>query len=219
PVEKQHTVETFNYHLGYVKSKSVRQQVVDMFANVDKGMATAIAENIGVSPPKGSHVPVTASSPALSTANTAFYAYTQKVGVLIDDGFNGEEVRSTLDYLHHWGVFIEIISEKLGTVTGADGTKIEVGETFTATYPVLYDSLYVVGGRPDYEAKFAQDVMHFVNMAYKHYKPIGVATTGQGYIPTSKKNNLAGVVFAASNPNFDEEFVSAIAQQRFWDRT
>src|SRR5699024_11011573 len=50
-VEKQHIVETFTFHLGYVKSKSVRQQVVDMFVNVDKGMACAIAENIGVKPP------------------------------------------------------------------------------------------------------------------------------------------------------------------------
>src|SRR5699024_7652757 len=66
PVEKQHIVETFNFHLGYVKSKSVRQQVVDMFANVDTEMACAIAENIGVNPPKGSQVPVEKSSPSLT---------------------------------------------------------------------------------------------------------------------------------------------------------
>src|SRR5690625_5070508 len=87
PVEKQHTVETFNYHLGYVKSKSVRQQVVDMFANVDKEMATVIAENIGVNPPSKGNVPVTKSSPTLSLANQPHYAYTQKVGILIGNGF------------------------------------------------------------------------------------------------------------------------------------
>src|SRR5699024_12436667 len=83
----------------------------------------------------------------------------------------------------------------------------------------IYDSLYVVGGRGDAYAKLHQDIMHFVNSAYKHYKPIGVATTGENYIQTSEKNNLAGVVFAADNPNFGKEFVSAIAKQRFWNRT
>src|SRR5699024_3122304 len=213
PVEKQHIVETFNYHLAYVKSKSVRQQVVDMFANVDKAMATAIAENIGVNPPKGSHVPVTASSPVLSEANTPHYAYTQKVGILISDGFNGAEVRHVMDILKQNGVFIDVISENLGAVTGSDGTTIEVNKTFVATYPVLYDSIYVVGGKVEHDAAFKQNVMHFVSQAYKYYKPIGIATTGEPFIKISEQNNCAGVVFASNNPDFANEFVWAIAQQ------
>src|SRR5699024_5574394 len=65
-IEKQHIVETFSFHLGYVKSKSVRQQVVDMFANVSTRMAATIADKIDVRRPSGSHVPVSASSPVLS---------------------------------------------------------------------------------------------------------------------------------------------------------
>ncbi len=219
PVEKRHIIETFGFHLGYVKSKSVRQQVVDMFGNVDTGMATAIAETIGVDPPTGSQVPVTASSPALSLANTPHYAYSQKVGVLIGDGFNGEEVQNTLDVLEEYGVFIEVIGERLGTVTGADGTEINVDNIFVSTYPVLYDSIYVVGGEASNQTRFNQEVKSFISEAYKHYKPIGVATTGQLYIKTSAENNLAGVVFAGNNPDFGNEFVSAIATQRFWNRT
>src|SRR5699024_12688712 len=97
PVEKKHTVETFNYNLRYVKSKSVRQQVVDMFANVEKEMATVIAENIGVNPPSKGNVPVTKSSPTLSLANQPHYAYTQKVGSLIGNGCNGEKVKSVIN--------------------------------------------------------------------------------------------------------------------------
>ena len=104
-------------------------------------------------------------------------------------------------------------------MTGSDGTKIHIDSTFLTNSPYLVDSLYVVGGTGRNQAKFMQEIEEYVQVAYKHYKPIGVATTGQSFLRTSKQNNLAGVVFAANNPNFGEEFVAAIAQHRFWDRT
>lgn len=219
PVEKQDLVETLIFHLQYVKNKSVRQQNVEMWANVDRDMACTLADNLGVDRPKGSHVPVTKSSPSISQLNTPHLAYTQKVGVLIANGFNGAEVKNTLHFLEQNGVFMDIISEKLGTVTGNDGTTIKVNETFLTKYPVLYDSLYIVGGRAENQAKFESDIKEFIAMAYKHYKPIGLATTAQHFLKTSGKNNFAGVIFATNNPNFGREFVTAIAKHRFWDRT
>ncbi|WP_425435900.1 catalase [Oceanobacillus senegalensis] len=218
-IERQDLKECLTYHLQYVKSKSVRQQNVDMWANVDIGLATVLAEKLGVNPPKGSHVPVEASYPSLSQLNTPHVATTQKVGVLIGNGFNGREVKNMLNTFKQKGVFMDVISEHLGFVTGSDGTKIEVNETFLTKYPVLYDSLYVVGGKAQNQARFMQDVQEFVFKAYKHFKPIGVATTGQSFILTSKDNNLAGVVFAENNPNFEQDFITAIGKQRFWNRT
>ncbi|MFA1822661.1 catalase [Virgibacillus oceani] len=218
-VEKQDLIESFSYHLGYVKSKSVRQQNVEMWGRVDTEFATILADNIGVTRPKTTHVAENRTSPAISQANTTFSAYTQKVGILIGDGFNGDEVRSTINYLQQNGVFYDVISDNLHPVVGSDGTKIEVNETFTTKYPVLYDSLYVVGGKAKNQGKFNREIMNFMNEAYQHYKPIGIATTAQNYIKTSDKNNLAGVIFATNNPNFGSDFVSAIAKQRFWNRT
>lgn len=218
-VEKQDLSECLLYHLQYVSSKSVRQQNVDMWANVDVGLATTLAEKLGVNPPKESHVPVETSYPSLSQLNTPHLALTQKVGILIGEGFNGPEVKNTLNLLQKSGIFMDIISEKLGIVTGSDGTQIEVNETFLTKYPVLYDALYVVGGNSENQAKFMQDIQEFIYEAYKHYKAIGVATTGQSYIHSTQNNNLAGVVFAANNPNFGDDFVKAIAQHRFWTRT
>ncbi|MFD1363377.1 catalase [Lentibacillus salinarum] len=218
PIEKQHTIEGFSYQLGKVESESVRQQNVNLLVNVDKELACTVADNIGVERPSGSHVPVSTSFPSLSQYSTPSYAYTQKVGVLIGNGFNGNEVISMLNYLQQCGVIIEIVSEQLGTVTGADGTKLKVDQTFLTTSPYLYDSLYVVGGSSKNQVKFDQDMANFVQNAYTHYKPIGVASTGQSYVHATEINNLAGVVFATNNPNFGEDFVSAIAMQRFWER-
>ena len=217
-VEKQDLVNTFIYHLQYVKSKSVRQKNVEFWANVDREMACIFADNIDVERPKNTNVSVTKSSPAISQLNTPHLAYTQKVGVLIGNGFNGEEVRKVLGTLEQNGVFIDIISEKLGTITGTNGTNLKVDETFTTKYPVLYDTLYVVGGRAENQTKFNQNIMEWVHDAYKHFKPIGVAISAENYILASKENNLAGVVFAKNNVDFAKDFVTAIAKQRFWDR-
>ncbi|QKY71002.1 catalase [Lentibacillus sp. CBA3610] len=218
-VEKQHTIEALSYQVGSVKSESVRQQTVNLLVNVDKEMACIVADNIGVDRPSGSHVPVSTSYPSLSQANTPSYAYTQKVGVLIGHGFNDQEVTNVLNTLKQNGIFITIISEKLGTVTGADGTKLKVDESFLTSSPYLLDALYVVGGSTKNQERFNQDVMRYAGEAYRHYKPIGVATTGESCFYTSEKNNLAGVVFAANNPDFGKDFANAIAHQRFWNRT
>src|SRR5690625_4262507 len=156
PVEKQDLVDTFIYHLQYVKSKSVRQKNVDFWVNVDKEMACIIADNIGVDRPKGTNVNITASSPAISQFNTPSYAYTQKVAVLIGNGFNDEEVKTTITTLKDQGVFIDIISQKLGEVTGQHGAKLKVDDTLTTKYSVLYDSLYIVGGSAENQRNFDQ---------------------------------------------------------------
>src|SRR5690606_38404933 len=46
PWEKKHIVDAFNFELSKVKSTMVRQQIVDMFANVDVDLATILALNI-----------------------------------------------------------------------------------------------------------------------------------------------------------------------------
>ena len=218
PFEKRDLTNTFIYHLQFVKSKSVRQQNVDMWANVDKGMSDIIADNIGVERSKVSNVPVTESSPALSMANTAHCPNTQKVGVLIGNGFNGREVRYVLNTLKRNGVFIKIVGQKLGCVVGDDGTQLEVDGTFRNEYSVLFDSFYIVGGRAENQMMFNQNILEFFCDAYKGLKPIGIATTGQPLIKMSTDNNYEGVIFASNNPKFTSEFVSAIAQQRFWNR-
>ncbi|PID20882.1 catalase HPII [Sporosarcina sp. P3] len=217
-IEKQHMIEALNFQVGSVKSESVRQQVVDLLVNVDKEMATIVADTVGVNCPSGTNVPVSTSYPSLSQTTTPKYAYSLKVGVLIGDGFNVDEVMNTMKVLEEFGVFVIIVSDTLGTVTGDNGTKLKVNETFLTTSPYLLDSLYIVGGKSKNQEQFNYELNEYINVAYKHYKPIGIASTGQSYISTSGNNNFAGVVYAKNNPDFGKDFVSAIAQQRFWDR-
>lgn len=217
--EKRHITDAFIFEVGKVKSVDVRQQVVDMFVNVDKGLATELADAVGVNRPTGENVDVSASSPALSQERTPRYPNTLKVGVLIGEGFNGREVKAVVKALLNNGVTVDIVGERLGSLTGVDGVKVVMNETFTTTSPVLHDSFYVVGGKSANQAKFESDIKEFINETYKHFKPIGVASTGEAIFMNSDASPGPGVVIASeSGADFSNDFIQAITQQRFWNR-
>lgn len=217
-IEKKHIIDTFIFHLGYVKSASVRQQVVDMFANVDTEMAAIIANYSGVDEPVTSAVENEEKSPVLSLANQTFSAKTQKVGILIYNDFSDQEIVSTIDFLQKNGVFVEVISNKLGDVTSMNGAKIKVDKPFISTNEVLYDALFIASGRNGLPKSFTKQVNEYIRAAYKHYKPIGVASSGREYFHTDDVGKLPGVIFADGRGDFEQSFLDAIAIQRFWNR-
>lgn len=215
--EQRDAIESFSFHLGKVESKSVRQQNAEMWANVDTEMAKEIAKNIGVKPSETSHIDVDRSLSSISMQNSIFEATTQKVGVLIGDNFNEKEVISVLDKLKSESVFVDIISDRLGTVTGDNGKELEVDKTFLTSHPTLLDSLYIVGGKADNQEKFDKQIYVYCTIAFEHYKPIGLSVTGNGYL-SAKDQSKNGIITAENNSNFADDFLSAIATQRFWNR-
>ncbi|MEG0259686.1 MAG: catalase [Lysinibacillus sp.] len=216
--EKQHIINAFCFEVGKVKSQSVRQQVVNMFVHVDKEMANVIAHNVGVNRPTGEQSKVTASSPVLSQANTVKLPQTLKVGVLIGEGFDMKEVSHILKTLTKYGVRYTIIAERLGPIKSKEGIQLMATETYQTTDSVLFDALYVVGVKAENQAKFNQDMLIYINQAFRHYKPIGVATTGMPFFNASNAETGPGIVIATGNTDFGTKFVAAIAQQRFWNR-
>ena len=168
--------------------------------------------------PENTQVEESKSSPALSMANTPHSASTQKVAVLIDGGFNGQEVKNILNALQQQNVFIHIVSENLGTLTGDDGTQIKVDETFKTKHPVLYDAFYIVGGKAKDQEKFNLYLMEFYSEAYKYFKPIGIATSKNSFMKIPEGENPLGVVFSENNDDFTAQFIEAIKQMHFWDR-
>jgi catalase len=51
PPEQEHIVLAFRFELGKVGTIHIRERVVDLLTNVDTGLATRVAEGIGVAPP------------------------------------------------------------------------------------------------------------------------------------------------------------------------
>lgn len=215
--EKEHIVSAFSFEVGKVKSKPVKQQVVEMFANVSVELATKVAKNIGVNPPQNQTEPnITKVSPALSQENTAKKLDTLKVAVILADGFQGGIIE-TLDLLRSKKLDIEIVSDKLGMVKGTDNRELEVPHTFLTVSSVLFDVILAVGGS-NINQKFDQDATNFIKEAFMHYKPIGAIYEGARWLQENSMTNGAGVVVNNNNEQFIEQFLNAIAAHRHWNR-
>ncbi|GGD90923.1 catalase [Paenibacillus nasutitermitis] len=215
--EKEHIIAAFSFELGKVKHKFIRQQVVDMFANVNTEMAAAIAEAVGATPPQGGGSKVMKSSPALSLANKAKTPKGRKVGVIAASGFNSGEVNAVLEALKAEGVQAEVISAKLGKVAGTDGLELEAMHTFLTADSVLFDAVYAAGGTaPD--KKFIKDAAYFLNEAYAHYKPISAGGEGRAWLEASGIGKGPGVVMGEDSKLDTKSFIAAIAAHRHWDR-
>ncbi|WP_226681779.1 catalase [Sutcliffiella horikoshii] len=215
--EKDHIKQAFSFELGKVKSKDVRQQVVDMFANVNMELAVAVAEAVGATKPSGSGSSVTKSSPALSQENTVKKPATRKVGVIISNDFQGKEVASVLESLKGQGMQPELISAKLGMVKGSGGVELEVDHTFLTCDSVLFDALYVVGGK-NVDKKFDRETTYFVEEAYDHFKPIGATHDGKQWLEKLEISGAPGVVLADEASQFVSRFVDAVSAHRHWNR-
>ncbi|WP_409290864.1 catalase [Peribacillus sp. SCS-37] len=215
--EKQHIMEAFSFELGKVKSESVKQQVVNMFAHVSLELAQGFAEAIGAELPETGGPQVLKSSPALSQENTKKLPSTRKVGVILDEGFNGEDVTSILSSLKAEGIQTEIISSKLGMLKGSDESEQKVDHTFLTSDSVLFDAIYAAGGKGA-DRPFSMQASKFLLEAFMHYKPIGATHEGVKWLAANELENTPGTVSGQDPLQFARDFAEAISAHRHWER-
>jgi catalase len=213
--EKEHIISAFSFELGKVKSKSVQQQVVDMFANVSTVLAKQVAQAIGATPPSGEDAPVTKSSPALSQEQTIKKPNTRKVAVIVANDFSGD-LPQVLNSLKQQGIQPEIVSTTLQNVKGTDGSELEVQHTFLTSDSVLFDAVYVVGSSSADE-KFRKEALTFAQEAFEHFKPIGATEEGVKWLEAAGLDSSPGVV-TGETTRFTDEFIEAISAHRHWNR-
>ena len=107
--------------------------------------------------------------------------------------------------------------------------EIAIDGTPLSMLSVVFDAVLIPGGVDSIKAlQESGDAMHYVLEAYIHYKPIAAVGEGVdfmkhiGLISKDKVNSPpAGVLINSStrvSPDFKEQFLSAIAQHRFFDR-
>jgi catalase len=245
--EKNHLTNALRFELAKVQRVEIRQRMIGLLSQVDKGLATNVADALGLSVPKKPEQPINHSIPAdgnaarfqpkavdqriessapLSMANTVKDTIkSRKIAMLTADGIDGSQVDKMKKALLAAGAVVEIIAPKLGEVSSVKGVAIAIDKTLMTVSSVLYDAVYIPGGSKAI-ALLAQkpDAVDFISLAYKHCKAIAFESDADPLIQKTSigedlraKKTLAGII-SGTEKDLSKGFIKAIAQHRFWER-
>ncbi|MGI8892032.1 MAG: catalase [Bacteroidia bacterium] len=236
--EKEHIVEGFHFEFGKVENMEVRKRMIAHLNRISHDLAVRSAKGVGVEPPaRDEGTGVTKTSAALSIDNSPRKGIkTRKVAVLAADGVNEIEIEELKSALEKEGAKAVIISKLLGKIKGNDNNELEVKKNYETTASVLFDAVYVPGGKMHIEALMQQGkAKNFVMEAFKHGKPIGASGEGVEFLRactltgiklsdkgSNKPTSDNGVVTNSNSDNSDEfnkSFIEALKQHRHWGRT
>lgn len=193
--EKNHIIDALRFELGKVQTIAVRERMLVILSNIDKGLAQEVAYGLGLSIPKtlkgtiNQSIPADADpntyesvmvepdlqmSAALSMVNTIKDSIrTRKVAILAADGVDENSLNIVKAALESNGAVVDVIAPKLGIIISENDKQIPVQNSFLTAASVLYDAVYLPGGINSIATLEAEaNAIHFLNEAFKHCKPI-----------------------------------------------
>ncbi|GAB3196550.1 catalase [Pontibacter aydingkolensis] len=253
-VEQKHIVEAAHFELGKVESKEIRQRMVGHFSKIDMNFAKMVAAGVGVEVHEnfdqestGHYEDNEASkqmkngksvkeSPAVSMErNKIETVKSRKVAILVENGFDYNELMQVKQALTDAGAMVKIISKLHGMKKASNGEMVETDKSHVTTGSIMYDAVYIPDGKESIHTLMREgDALHFINEAFKHHKTI--ATSGHG-IELLQKTSIGGYVYAeptsrdvkehkgvvtagndADADEFAEKFIAAIKKHRHWNR-
>jgi catalase len=209
--EKGHIIRALTFELGKVETPAIRERMLGLLAQVDKGLANSVAKGLGLKVPKKLDKPLNMSIPAdgeprkfqpkaldqgieasptlRMVGNPNFpndSIKSRKIAVLLADGFDDSAVDEMSKALLTAGAAPKTVAPRLGIVTGVQGTALKVDFSFLTGSSVLFDAVYVPGGEPSASALAQEaDAREFVSEAYKHCKTIAAGGAGVGFLARS----------------------------------
>ena len=241
--EQQHLVQALQFELGKVEVPAIRERMVVMLTQVDRTLATRVAEGLGLPVPAKLDVQLNESVPAdadpkkfqpirppkpkvtrsaaLSMVNTVKdTAKTRKVAILAADGVEKSQVEAMSKALRGAEAVPKIVAPHGGSVKAADGGALTVDFTLLTVGSVLFDAVFIPGGAKSTGTLAADGAaVLFVREAYKHCKAIAASGTGLALLEAAGidardvTTRREGV-----NSQMAEAFIKAITQHRDWSR-
>ena len=239
--EKTHIVKAFQFELGNLETIGIRERMVGILTQVDATLAKRVADGLGLKVPKKNAEPMNHSygadtdpksvqpikvksslekSAALSMQNTIKDTIkSRQIAFLVADGVDGDALNAMKKSLEAEGAMVKIVAPHNGTIKTAKGKEIKVDKTFMHTSSVLFDAVFVPGGKPSVDAlKQEMDAVHFVNEAFKHCKAIAAVGEGVGFVGATFAGKAKDDKAVILGGNVKQDFIRAIARHRNWER-
>ena len=198
--EQQHLIKALRFELGKVKNPDVRERMVLHLAQVDGGLASAVAKALGLTVPSKPAAPPNRSVPAdgdpkdhqhreladptlvssaLSmTVHVPGPIATRKVAVLVAEGFDAAGVAALSKALAREGAAAVLVGPHVGPVVADDDKAYGVSFSILTTSSVLFDAVVVADGAHAGDWIQEADAVEFVKDSYKHCKAVGASGAG-----------------------------------------
>ncbi len=221
--EQDHIVAAITFELSKVETKAVRSRVLSRLANIDAGLASRIAEGLGmkdaIQPAPAACAPKDLpASPALSILAKAKPTFQGRVvGCLVSDGADPAVVNALKAAVVKAGGQMKIVAPKVGGVAGSDGKMIEADFQLAGGPSVLFDAVALVIGANGAPALMKEAAArNFVTDAFAHLKVIGHTPSADGLLKLAGANPDKGMV--ELGPDGPAAFVELAKQGRVWAR-
>lgn len=250
-IEKQHIIKALRFELSKVETVAIRERMLGLLSQVDKKLAQQVAVGLGISVPqtekpmnKGvgadadpkkhepkpldkSYVP----SPALSMVDNPTVTpsiETRQVAFLCTEGVTEKSVNALKKALEAKGAAAKIIGPHAGTIWTDIGNELKTDFAFFSSSSVLFDAVYVPSAENVISLAENDNVIEFINDAYKHCKVIGFdsgleelidKTTIGNKLKSGKDEILPGVIINNGTPKaFTDDFTTQMGKHRIWER-
>ena len=206
--EYDHTVDGFSFEIGKCKSVMVKQNAVNQLNKVDRTLAERVAANVGVEvPEENEEVQSDAKDSKLTMEKFDIPLPGHSVAVLINGDISEETLKAFAKTFTENKLNYAFVGKQPKNISEDFG----ITETFDTAHLTLFDSVFVLSDDSD----LLPEVEEFVELTYKHHKPVIVDRSASEKLGHSKVNIHASGVFISNEP---EVIVEAFARARYWDR-
>ena len=249
-VEQNHIIKALRFELGKVETVAIRVRMLGLLSQVSMELATKVADGLGLTVPEKPEMPMNhgvsadagadeqqpkpnvsdiETSDALSMIKNPTVKPTiasRKVAFLCADGVSESAVMNMKTALLKADAKGCIIAPHHGFIMTDAGGEIPVDFTYLTASSVLFDAIYVPAGQDLNALASDNDVMDFVNDAYRHCKVVGAdgegieLLSGSNFASKLDNNEDAGLIVneKSGETAFADEFISAMALHRIWER-
>ena len=242
-IEKEHIAAAFTFELSKLERVEIRERVLSaMLANIDTGLANAVASNLGLRTPKPAQerddiarsesggrrkrkqLSVSAS-PALSQLNPETGVpgdlTGRKIAILVAEGSSASDVSAMKSALAKAGAKGLTLALKLGELKGAGGPILVDHSIFTMP-SVVFDAVYIPNGPDAMKVLWGSGVvLNFVAEAYKHAKAIAAGADVSDILVAAgiqaSPGEESGIVIGGANA-IAARFIATIGRHRVWGR-
>ncbi|CAM4294232.1 catalase [Gillisia limnaea] len=238
--EQNHVAEAYSFELGKCTYAHIKQRMLWLINQIDESLAKKVSKNLGLEIPKKIDEPINQAigadadvkkhqpgkkkiyldkSAALSQTHIKSDSIaTRKIAVLVSDGFKESDYNKIKKALEAKGAMVQIIATHGGEVNCDKGDKHPVKHSLMTTESVLFDAIYIPGGKQSVEAlKKEAKAKKFINEALKHCKAIAADSEGEELLDVTYALDFKDDEAICINKDASV-FINAIAQHRNWKR-